>query len=149
MRGGRRLFFVAALRASEGQIWLKEVVKGDPVRPRYRTQARWIEWSGRLLGLGSDGSEPVAEKVARQLEVPAEEHRQARRDYQQAGTLCGRGRALWRVVRLLRVDQQLWFRLLSAGCLTGVWKRAILWERGVSPRALYSSPSAPIPRAPP
>jgi hypothetical protein len=145
----KKTFFVAALDAAEGQLWLKEVIRGDPAVPRYGTQERWVKLSGRLLGLGSDVSEQAAEKVVHELQIPAGEHRRARRDFQHSRALCGRGRAVWEVVRLLRVDKQLWFRFVRSGCLAGVWKRVIIWELSTSDGACSSSPKAQDSRAPP
>jgi hypothetical protein len=145
----KKTCFVAALEAAEGQLWLKEVVRGDPAVPRYGTQERWIKLSGGLLGLSPDVPEQAAEKVALELQIPAGEHRQARSDFQQARTLCGRGRAVRGVVGFLRVDQPMWSRFLRAGCLAGVWKRAVIWERSMSDGMCSSSPKEQASRAPP
>ena len=141
--------FVAALEAAEGQLWLKDVIRDDPAAPRYGTQARWIKLSGRLLGLSPDVSEQAAEKIAGELHIPSGEHQQAKRDFQQTRTLCGRGRAVRSVVRPLQVDRLLWSRFLRAGCLAGVWKRAVIWELSMSDEMCSSSVKEQASRAPP
>lgn len=123
----RETFFVAALDAAEGRLWLREPIEDDPPEGRYRTQARHLEQGARLLGLAAL-SQRLAEEVREHLGLDGLEHEQARSLYAGSRTLARRGELICRMLGALRLDGSLWSRLLAAGSVAGLWGAPLLFS---------------------
>jgi hypothetical protein len=134
--------------AAEGDLWLREAVRGDGVEPRHGTQRRWTARAGLLLGLVV--ADVTAEAVREALDFDGLDHEGARRSFLAAPTLLARGAATLSVLDRLTHDDELWGRLLRAGELAGVWASPFLWDpitsRRRSPGA--ATTTSPSPRSP-
>jgi hypothetical protein len=135
----RGTFFRAAIAAAEGRLWLREGYSGDFQEPLYRTQARWIERGGTLLGLSADIDEACAEAVARSLGVRGLDHARARRQMGAAGRLADRGQAIVGVLEQISLDASVGGRLLAAGHRVRLWGAPSLWSPQVG-RRLFPGP---------
>lgn len=134
-----RRFLVAALAAAEGRLWLRDGYGGDFDAPLYRTQARWLERSSRLLGLSRDVDDARAEAIGRSLGVPGLEHARARRGVSRARGLFGRGVAIVALLGGLVLDATIGSRLLAAGHRAGLWGTPSLWSPRLG-RRLFPGP---------
>ena len=137
--GGERRFFCAALAATEGRLWLRDGHGGDFDTPLYRTQARWIDRSSRLLGLSSDIDDAAAESIGRSLGVSGLDHARARRGVAAAGGLVERGVAIVDLLGHIPLDATVGGRLLAAGDRAGLWGTPSLWSPALGRRLFPGS----------
>ena len=137
-RGARR-FLGAALTAAEGRLWLRDGHGGDFDAPLYRTQARWIDRSSRLLGLSSDVDAAGAEAIGRFLGATGLDHARARRGVITARGLVERGVAIVGLLGRLVLDATIGARLLAAGHRAGLWGTPSLWSPRLR-RRLFPGP---------
>ncbi len=125
---GRR--FAAAVDAAdlEQPLWLHERLDDERDKPCLRTQRRWVEWSGRMLGLAGGLSRKSIESVVDLLGITGMAHQEARRRFAKARDIRRRSIAIVSVLVLLKVDEGLLFRLLGAGCVSGGLAPSWLWS---------------------
>lgn len=71
--------------------------------------------------------ERQAEQVGKELGLMGLEHHVLRRRFEQSSGLQTRGQVLREALLLLPQDRLLWFRLLAAGQIAGLWKGPLLW----------------------
>lgn len=136
---GEGRIFGAALAAAERRLWLRDGHGGDFDAPLYRTQARWIDRSSRLLGLSSDVEAAVAEAIGRSLGVTGLEHARARRGVTAARGLVERGIAIVGLLGHILLDATVGARLLAAGHRAGLWGTPSLWSPRLG-RRLFPGP---------
>jgi len=135
---GKGAGFEAALDAASGRLWPREPIGENPHPGNYASQRRWIERDGRLLGLSSAVPRRVSEAIGEVLGVPGLQYRVARQYFMQAVNCRDRGRAVVSVLAELDLDDDgLFARFLAAGCRSGSWNRAWLFDvsrnRRISP----------------
>ena len=127
------------MAAAEGRLWLRDGYGGDFAAPLYRTQARWIDRSSRLLGLSSDVDDAAGEAIGRFLGVTGLEHARARRGVSTARSLLGRGVAIVGLLGHLVLDATLGSRLLAARHRAQLWGTPSLWSPRLG-RRLFPGP---------
>ena len=98
------------------------------MKPCLRTQRRWVERCGQMLGLAGGLPRRAAELVAEALGIGGMAHERARSQWTTARDIRGRSVAIVSVLTLVGVDQSLLFRLLAAGCISGALPRSCLWS---------------------
>lgn len=152
---GRVRFFVAAAVAAdpEQELWLHDRLADEHDTPCLRTQRRWVEWGGKVLGLVSDLPQRAAEDIAELLDIAGIAHVQARRRWADARDIRQRSCAVLSVLALLTVDESLLFRLLGAGCIgeafPGSWLFSAEASAFVFPGSGTLPPTAGRSRPPP
>lgn len=152
---GKGRGFAAAVAAAdlEQPLWLHDRLDDERDTPCLRTQRRWVEWSGRVLGLAGDLSRRGIESVVELLGITGMAHQEARRRFALARDIRRRSIAVVSVLVLLNVDESLLFRLLGAGFLSGALGRSWLWSAESSapvfPCTGTLAPAAGRCRAPP
>jgi hypothetical protein len=152
---GRVRFFVAAAVAADPEqaLWLHDRLAHEQDTPCLRTQRRWVERGGEILGLAGDLPGRVAESVVEVLGIAGMAHQEARRRWAEARDIRGRSRAVVSVLALLTVDESLLFRLLGAGCIgeafPGSWLFSAEASAFVFPGSGTLPPTAGRSRPPP
>lgn len=131
---GRVRFFVAAAAAADPEqaLWLHDRLDSERDIPCLRTQRRWVERCGGILGLASDLPLRAAESVAGLFDIAGMAHQEARRRWAEARDIRGRSRAVVSVLALLTVDESLLFRLLGAGCIGEAFPESWLFSAEAS-----------------
>jgi len=145
-----RTVFEEAVRATEGKLGLRDVIRGDPVEPRYATGRRRTQRAGLLLGLAAQTDERVAEVVAQSLGLLGLDHQAGRQAFSHAHTRRDQGTAIVSMLHVLPTAGALGSRLLGAGFLVGLWGRPALWDARTSSRTFpsFTAPALPA-RGPP
>ncbi len=130
--------FVAAIDASTTEaasrpspLWEHDHADKTPCR---RTQRRWINHAGRLLGLAIDLSQDMADKVCWELGIAGYDHRKAREAWAEARDMRRRARAVLSILALLEIDGKVYQRILASGHLTGAMATGYIWDCEVSRR---------------
>jgi hypothetical protein len=136
--------FEAATQAATSRGWERDpgYEEGTP-KPRHSTVRRRVAAAARLLGLCAETSEREAEVVAQVLALPGLDHTTGRRAFAQAASLRERGAVVVSVLERLSLAGSLERRLLTAGCLTGLWGPALLWDARSS-RAAFPMPGTSL-----
>lgn len=142
---------VAATDAAAGQRWPAHSPAHDA--RRRRTQGRWLERAGTLLGVHPKLDARHRERLATRLRVPTLTLRTAAGGW--ATSWKARGGAIGSVLQALAVDESLLDRLLAAGAVTGLWPPPQRWDRrrktwcGRSQRKERPGTGTPSSRGPP
>jgi len=143
--------FLAAQDAAAGERWPAHSPWDDP--RRRRTQGRWLEFGGRLLGVHPEQDEGTRERIAARLGVPLVRLLdQARRwgvDWRTQGS------AILTVLLMMGPGSPL-DRLLAAGAVADLWPEPRRWRGPRGPAVLTRSggperldPGSPRSRGPP
>ena len=121
--------FLAVTDALDPALGLWSPEKGETgERPCRRTQRRWTAFLLEILGLAVHLAQPLAERIAAALLVPGYEHQQARERVARAVDLRARAAAILVVLALMPLDDEVFARLMGAGCLAGVWESVLVWD---------------------
>jgi hypothetical protein len=146
--------FGAAIDAAAGDWWRRHWSKDD-IRRR-RSQGRYLQRAGHLLGIHSDIDSRIRERIATRLRVPTMTLRSAARSWTQRWQ--DQGRAVLTILAALPINGSLPDRVLAAGMVAGLWPRPQRWDADrqtwVRARACSSSVKHPtskpaVSRAPP
>lgn len=122
--------FAAADDAAAGRAWPRDGVAAGPWDGRrWRTQQRYLQTAGRLLGITAHSSRQQAHH-ARILDVPALELRTAQRLWSTAGGYRGRGAAIVAVLAAMPARRSLGDQLYDSGTIAGLWGRPSRWDPG-------------------
>lgn len=115
--------FEAARDAAAAVRW--PVHRGAPADRR--TQGRWLDRAGTLLGLDLGLGERTRERIASALDVPLLRLRdRPATSWRSGGSWTDRGRAVGAVLEQVREPTQ----LLLAGHVAGLWGRPSRWDPG-------------------
>ena len=134
--------FDAALDAARGKAWCRDSdLTGTDVLDRWwSTQTRKIGFATRLLGIASDVTDDVRERIAERLGVPMTRLIDLGRD---ATGYRALGEAVVAVLRQLRRSASLSWRLLTCAWLVGRFGRPIRIGDGGTLAAPPFSPAMP------
>ena len=134
--------FAAALDAARGKAWCRDSdLAGTDVPDRWwSTQTRKIGFATRLLGIASDVTDDVRERIAERLGVPMTRLIDLGRD---ATGYRALGEAVVAVLRQLRRSASLSWRLLTCAWLVGRFGRPIRIGDGGTLAAPPFSPAMP------
>lgn len=116
--------FDAATDAADGIRWPADSPADD--ERRRRTQGRRLELAGKLMGVHSELTARLRERIATHLRVPTMTLRTAAEQW--ATSWMARGAATLAVLRALAVDEGLLDRILSAGAITDPWPPFQRWD---------------------
>ena len=133
----------AAAADPEQPLWLHDRLDNERGIPCLRTQRRWVERCGEILGLASDLPKRAAESVAELLDIAGMAHGEARKRWAAARDIRGRSCAVVSVLALLSVDENLLYRLLGAGCISGALPASGLFSAEASALVFPGSGTLP------
>lgn len=102
-----------------GQLWPEERVEGEEVLGVARTQRRWLEISGLVLGLVTVPR--LGERIADVLGLIGLDHQRARERWAGSRRRVERAGAVFALLPSL--DPERWDRVLATGHLAGLWGR--------------------------
>jgi hypothetical protein len=118
--------FQAALDASKGYAWPKNIEEEELPDAWWSTQNRHLELALRLLGLFGDAADRVRETIAAVLSLAClvlrDESGNMEPGYQ------GKGQAICRVLAALIGGERRAIRLLFCGYVIGKWGRPWTWD---------------------
>jgi hypothetical protein len=136
----RRSIFEAPVALAAGPAWQRDLGRTDPV------QRRHSEIAARIFGLNPAIESITVERIRGVLDLTGIAHEKARRDFAGALNSARRAASLLPLLAAVVLDGGVCARILSAGFLTGLWGRPVLFDARTA--TLFPAPGTALASAP-